>query len=371
MNIVIPTADYPPIEGGIGTVSLQVSRELAKLGHTVTVIAPYFRGMESFDANEPLTVIRFRGYNLSWFRFFPMFLKSAPHIRQADLVLGINIAYGATMAALLNQPYITFAYAYEFLKFGDGKISDQLRKVYNKSIKTISISSFTTQALQEFGIHESKIKTVLPGAPTTQDVHDTTIEHMRENLKLGHGPLLLAVARLIPRKGYATLISSLPKILEQFPDTQLVCVGRGPLLESLRKQAFELGVGDAVRMTGYLTDEEIATLYKMCTLFVLPTGTAQGGQIEGFGLVFAEANAYGKPAIAGRSGGTIDAIIHNKTGLLIEPDDPKICADAILELLNDPGRAKAMGEAGKYRVETELNWTAFTLQMMKVVESEQ
>lgn len=340
MKIVIPTADYPPIEGGIATVSLRVSRELVKMGHEVTVVAPYYRNMEKFDAGEKVEIVRFRGYGLGWLRFFPMFLTARKLIEGADLVLGINIAYGATMAYFLKRPYLTFAYAYEFLKFGEGKITEHLRKVYRGSIKTISISNFTTNALMEFGIDEERIKTILPGAPKALAVPATTIEAMRENLKLGRGPLILAVGRLIPRKGHKTLLKAMQPVVKRYPGTHLVCVGRGPLMDSLREQSKKLGIAESVRFTGYMTFEEVATIYQRCTLFALPTGTEDGGQVEGFGLVFVEANAYGKPAIAGRSGGTEDAIHDGETGLLIEPDDPAACASAIIELLDNPERAR-------------------------------
>ncbi|MFP6581213.1 MAG: glycosyltransferase, partial [Candidatus Hydrogenedentota bacterium] len=102
MKIAIPTADYPPIEGGISSVSLHLSRALAALGHEVTVIAPWFPDMKSFDHDEPVEVLRFRGYGLSWFRFFPMFRAALSPMHRADLVLAINISYGGIMAWLMG-----------------------------------------------------------------------------------------------------------------------------------------------------------------------------------------------------------------------------------------------------------------------------
>lgn len=369
MHIVIPTADYPPIEGGIASVSLHLSRELAKMGHTVTVIAPYFPDMEDFDENEALSVVRFHGYHLGWFRFIPMFLKSLPYMRQADLVMGINISYGALMAYLLKAPYVTFAYAYEFLKFQHTPLlSNLLRKVYKQSRRCISISSYTTQQLNTFGVEEDTISTILPGASDPLTITQQQQNDLREKWNIPDGPLLLAVSRLIPRKGHATLLDAMPAILDRHPDTTLVCVGRGPLLESLQTQAQQLTIHESVRFSGYMSDDEVATLYATCDLFVLPTGHGTNGQVEGFGLVFAEANAYGKPAIAGRSGGTIDAVLDGETGLIIEPENPRACAEAVLALLDDPAKAKEMGENGKSRVKSELNWALFTKSVMAALD---
>lgn len=368
MNIVIPTADYPPIEGGLGTLSLHVSRELAKLGHTVTVIAPYFPGMSEFDAREPVSVVRFRGYELGWLRFFPMFAKSLPYLRGAELVLGVNIAYGATMAWLLRRPYMTFAYAYEFLKFGRGPVASLFRKIYAGSLRTISISRFTALELEKFGVPHAHITTILPGAPPALRVSDTTLSEVRARFAPENERLLLAVGRLIGRKGHATLLDAMPLILEKHPGTRLVIVGRGPLSDSLLEQARRLGIADSVGFPGYLGEDEVAALYSLCTLFVLPTGSEDGGRVEGFGLVFAEANAYGKPAIGGRSGGTVDAIRDGETGLLVEPGNARACAEAVNELLSDPARCQAIGEAGRARVASELNWTAFSRELMRVAD---
>ena len=121
MRIVIPTADYPPIEGGISTVALHVSRELAGLGHEVTVVAPWFPDMDGFDAAEPVRVVRFGGYRWGWLRILPMLWKTWPFLRRADLVAGVNASHGGVIARLAKarygRHYVTFAYAYEFLRF--------------------------------------------------------------------------------------------------------------------------------------------------------------------------------------------------------------------------------------------------------------
>ena len=152
MNVLIPTADYPPIEGGISSVTLHLSRELAASGHGVTVVAPHFPDMETFDAAEPVTVVRFRGYGLGWCRFFPMLAAAWPRLRGVDLVLGMNVAYGGVLGLLGRRlkrvPYATFAYAYEFLKFSRTRLFARLlRKVYASAQVVVSISQFTRDQL--------------------------------------------------------------------------------------------------------------------------------------------------------------------------------------------------------------------------------
>lgn len=367
MNIVIPTADYPPIEGGIGTVTLHVSRELAALGHSVTVVAPYFAEMAAFDAAEPVRVVRYRGYSLGWLRFFPLLLAVIPLIGKADLVLGMNIAYGGVIGWLFRKPYATFAYAYEFLKFRRNPVlAALLLRVYRGSRKVIAISAFTRDKLVEFGLSESHIEVILPGAVQNHLPKPETIEAVKQRCVLDSGRVVLAVGRFIPRKGHLTLVEAFAQVLARCPDALLVLVGRGPTLPDVTRRAIALGIRDRVRVPGRLSDEEVASLYAACEVFALPTCQDAGGQVEGFGLVFAEAHAHGKPVVAGRSGGVVDAVLDQETGFLVDPGDPDALASAILALLDDPALARDMGRKGRDRVERELNWTRFTQRLLAV-----
>jgi len=145
VKILIPTADYPPIEGGISTVTVQLARELAGRGHDVTVVAPYFPDMQAFDQREEASILRFRGYGLGRLRCIPMFAKTWPQLRTMDCLLGINAAYGGAIGwfgnRLFGKPYVTFAFAYEFLKFRRrGLAARLLRRIYAAARFTVAIS---------------------------------------------------------------------------------------------------------------------------------------------------------------------------------------------------------------------------------------
>lgn len=374
MNFIIPTADYPPIEGGIATVTLRLSRELAELGHAVTVVAPYAPGQRDFDTSEPVTVVRFHGYRLGWLKFFPMLAATAPLMRQADAILGINIAYGGVIGLLGRRlfatPYVTFGYAYEFLKFRRVlPLAALLRSAYRRSSLVVAISAFTRDRLVEFGVPASSIETIFPGAPEAEARTREEIESVKCAYDLNGHRVVLAVGRMVARKGHSTLLRALPKILETHPNTVLVCAGRGPRLSDTRRLAEKLGVAANVRIPGYVPDGHLAALYQTCDVFALPTGQDAGGQVEGFGLVFAEAQAYGKPVVAGRSGGVADAVEDGKTGLLIPPGDAEALAQSVTSLLDDPELAATLGRNGKDRIARELNWPHFTRRLLEALEA--
>lgn len=375
MNILIPTADYPPIEGGISTVTLQVSRALAAMGHTVTVVAPRFRGQEAFDATEPARVIRYRGYRLGWLRFLPMLAACRPLLHDTNLVLGINVAYGGLIGYLAKAsrgtPYLVFSYAYEFLKFRRHSLAGALvRRVYAGARAVIAISRFTRDSLVEFGVAPSRIEVVLPGAEPGTVPPDDAIAAVREKYAVNGGPMLLSVGRFIQRKNQRVLVQAMPAVLARVPDCILLLAGQGPAMRQCVLDAHELGIRDHVLFPGRVPDADLALLYHACDVFALPSGKGvRRGQVEGFGLVFSEAHACGKPVVAGRSGGVEDAVLDGQTGILVSPDSPQEVAQAILRLLEDPEAARRMGEAGRHRIETTLNWRQFTQEVARVAEA--
>jgi phosphatidylinositol alpha-1,6-mannosyltransferase len=370
MRILIPTVDYPPIEGGISTVALEVARALHRQGHEVTVIAPLFPEMEAFDAAESYTVVRFGGYDAGWWRLVPFLLKSWPHTRGVDRIIAINISYGGVLGRLAKlfrgTPYINLAYAYEFLKFAKNPFARfTLRVLYRNAEHTVAISKFTRENLIRFGVHEDHIRVVLPGARVPEPVAPDIAAVACRRLDVEGYPFILAVGRFIPRKGQITLIEALPLLHEDYPNVHLVLVGRGPELATCRRKAEALGMEGFVHLPGYVPDDTLQALYQTCTCFALPTVEDEDGQVEGFGLVFTEAHAHGKPVVAGRSGGVVDAVLHEKTGLLVPPGNAEKLAEALRRILENPELAEALGSAGKTRVEEQLNWDVFAEKLIE------
>ena len=366
MKVVLPTADYPPIEGGISTVTLHVARELVELGHDVTVVAPFFPDMEAFDANEPYEVIRYKGYALGPARLLPMAVSTWHNLRKADLVLPINIASGGLLAWLSKRlggpPYVCFAYAYEFMKFHPrGLVASLLRHIYHRSLTTVAISAYTRDELLRFGLAPGAITVIHPGASIPDPPNADSLKEVRSRYALDDAsPMILAVGRFVARKGFRTLVRALPRVLARYPQAVALMAGRGPDISPVAKLAWRLNVRNHVILPGRVHQPDLDVLYSLCDLFALPTGETPGGQVEGFGLVFTEAHARGKPVIAGRSGGAADAVLDGETGFLVPPDDPDALADAILRLLDDKTLAHQLASNGKERVAHELNWAVFT-----------
>jgi len=162
-------------------------------------------------------------------------------------------------------------------------------------------------------------------------------------------------------KGMDTLITALPRLLTRWPDLHLAMVGGGDDRDWLEDLADENGVRMHVHFLSGLSYTELAACYAHSEIFALPSSG------EGFGLVYLEAMASGKPVIGGAHGGAPEVIEDGKTGYLVQHGDAVQLATAIETLLTDPALREEMGRRGKQRVENEFRFSVFAKAFRKIL----
>jgi glycosyltransferase involved in cell wall biosynthesis len=164
-------------------------------------------------------------------------------------------------------------------------------------------------------------------------------------LYAGSEPRLLCIGRLIPIKGHLVLLRALAQARARVPGLVLDVAGRGPLEPALKAYARELGVEDAVRFLGFVSQVERAI--EESAIVVVPSLG------EGFGMVALETMERARPVIASSVGGLPEIVAHGETGLVVPAGDAEALAQAMVELGSDLGRAAAMGAAGRDRALAE------------------
>jgi phosphatidylinositol alpha-1,6-mannosyltransferase len=147
-------------------------------------------------------------------------------------------------------------------------------------------------------------------------------------------------------------------VLKGAPDAVCVVAGSGPCEADLKRQA--QGLRGHVLFSGPVRDGERVDLYNACDVFAMPCRELADGDAEGLGIAFLEANACGKPVVAGRSGGAPDAVVDGYNGLLVDPWDAEDVAYGLSMLLADRDYAQRLGENGLRRVQEELSWEKVT-----------
>jgi phosphatidylinositol alpha-1,6-mannosyltransferase len=177
-------------------------------------------------------------------------------------------------------------------------------------------------------------------------------------------PILLTVARLDTSeryKGIDTVIQTLPRVLTTLPDTQYIIVGNGDDRARLEALAQAVGAAEHVFFAGVQGSDELIKYYEVCDVFVMPS------RAEGFGIVFLEAMAFGKPVIGCNCGGTLDVIRDGVFGFLVRYGDIPGLASRILSLLQNESLRQQMGQAGRQYVEKNFSFAQLQSRLVRLL----
>ena len=191
--------------------------------------------------------------------------------------------------------------------------------------------------------------------------------HLTPPADFPSGRVILTVGRWLATeryKGMDTLIIALPRLLTRWPELQLVLAGAGDDRAWLEDLAEKNGIHRHVHYLSGLSYSELAACYSACEIFALPS------RGEGFGLVYLEAMACGKPVIGGAHGGAPEVIEDGVTGYLVPHGDPIQLSISIEALLADPAHAKEMGARGRQRAEHEFRFNAFAKSLKKILREQ-
>jgi phosphatidyl-myo-inositol dimannoside synthase len=210
-------------------------------------------------------------------------------------------------------------------------------------------SHFTRDAIVAIGISRDRVLYMPPWVDRKRFdlVSPELIEQLRARWSLEGKRVVLTVARLAERKGHDTIIRALPSLCTEVPNVHYVIVGLGDQ-QALRRLAEEEGVANSITFIEYVPDSQLPALYHLCDVYAMVSRwDPMCDQVEGFGIVYLEAAACGKPTVAGSAGGCADAVQDGVTGLIVDPTSVAQTRDALRQLLTNPDRAAGMGQAGR------------------------
>lgn len=216
------------------------------------------------------------------------------------------------------------------------------------------ISEYTGgQLISEQGVPPASI-TVVP-VPLDPDFYEDASLRRAGWCSVTH-PSLLTISRMNTAdsdKGIDHVITALPAVRAQVPDVNYVVVGDGTDRPRLEHLAAKHNVTDIVQFAGRVSDEQLHAYLHATDVFVLPS------RKEGFGIVFLEAMAYGKPVVAGAHGGSPEVVADGETGILVRNGDQDALVEALTSLLLNPEMRRKMGDAGMHRVQTVFSYDQF------------
>ncbi len=354
---LVVTNDFPPRPGGIQ--AFVHSLALALPASSLVVYASRWRGWQEFDRAQPFPVIR---EDTGMLLPTPSVRRRAADIARAEgceaVWFGAAAPLGLMAPGLALRPAVASTHGHE-VGWARLPVARQLLRRVAAGTDTVTyLNEFTRSRLAPaLGRHRDRLRVLHSGVDPDAFRPGCGGQAVRERLGLAGRPVVVCVSRLVPRKGQDVLVRALPLVQRTVPDAALLLVGGGPYRSGLERLTREAGVAASVVFTGSVPWAELPAHYDAGDVFAMPCRDRRGGiEVEGLGIVFLEASATGLPVVAGRSGGSPDAVLEGESGFVVDGRSESAVAGRLVELLTDPARARAMGERGRAWVQAEWRW---------------
>ena len=376
-GILLLSQLFPPTKGGTPTWFSQVYSRLG--GKEVHVLTDEVAGAEVFDQQQNNTVYRLPAVRYSWLRpesllIYLLFVlkglvviwRNPIAVVHAGRVLPEGLA-GLVIARLTGKRLIIYAHGEEITTWRQRVKHWVMTKTYRLADKVIVNSSFTQNELMKLGVKASDIVHIEPGVNIDLFKPGLSSDYLRQRLNIPlDAKIILSVGRYTRRKGFDRLIESVRRLLDEGLETHYVCIGGGEDRHYLLQLAQQQQVAERVHFLSDIETEELPYWYNLCDVFAMPNREIDG-DTEGFGIVFLEAAACGKPVVAGQAGGTENAVVHRKNGIQVDGDSLDDISAALSEILLDQSLAKAMGDYGCQWVDQCHSWDRVVRQTKTLV----
>ena len=378
LRITLLTDVFLPQAGGSRFYYYNLFRRIALQDH-VTLLTTRVPGWQAFDRREQTPTFRIKRRfqplpNWSYsqlpkvagtlLRAFTSGLLRRPDVLHCGDLYPPALT-GVILKKLLGIPFVAYCHGEDITLTGERRFQPKIRNlIYRSADAIVANGAFAVGKLAEIGIPQNKVFKITPGLDTSV-FFPQSADLLRERYGLKDELVLVTVARLIRRKGHARVLQAIAALGSDVPPLKYVIAGRGPQERLLRDLAAELRIEDKVIFAGFVAEEEINLHYNLADIVLMPN-TEEEGDVEGFGMVFLEANAAGKPVIGGRSGGTADAVEDGVTGFLVSSADDGELVARLRQLLTDGDLRRSMGAAGLARVQTEFAWEPRAARLRKI-----
>lgn len=371
-KLLVIAENWPPRVGGIERYLINLLKALPE-EFTVTVVAP--PGSET-DIAPNITVVSKRFFwpviKPAWL-FLYMYVLALAKKESFDAVLCGKALFEGRVAQRLKKelgiPYIVCTYGMEIHTWlNSSRTKKQLVQVLTDADRVLVINNQMQKELVDLGISASAMTKLHPGLPDEALAvpDEDRIAEIKKKYEI-KGRYVFTLARLVPRKGIDDLIHAFAE-LEQttYGDVQLVIAGNGPEAQELQKIADREYIRPL--FLGTIPDEDIAPLMAGASIFAL-TPKDIDGDVEGFGIVYLEAQAAGTPILATKTGGVPEAMQEGKTATLVTPKNIKEISAALTKMLSNPVETKNMGTAGRIFVAEHFSATTQAKTLVKIIET--
>lgn len=362
MTSLLVTNDFPPKVGGIQSYLYELWRRLPAAATTV-LTTPY-DGAAAWDAAQTFRIERtHEGFLLPTRGLRSRVDALAREVGAAVVFLDPMVPLGVIGPKLRAAPYVVIAHGAEITVYGRiPGTAGAGRRVLRHAAGVVAAGEFAARAAAKVAGQSVPTLVVPPGVDLERFRPLRADERRAVRVELGldpDAPLVVGVSRLVPRKGFDVLLDAVAGI----DGVAVAIAGAGRDERRLGRHARRLA--GRAHLLGRVDDALLPKLYASADVFAMICRDRWGGlEAEGFGIVFLEAAACGVPSVAGRSGGSHEAVIDGETGFVVDPSDVAATRAALVRLLGDDQLRRRLGAAARRRVESELSYDALAARLL-------
>jgi phosphatidyl-myo-inositol dimannoside synthase len=345
MNILLFTLEYPPFKGGIANYYENLVKHWPKSDNVFVLHNNENKLITNWLLVKWLPAV--------WHLFFAIKKNKINHV-----IVGQILPLGTAAWLISKITKINYSVILHGMDIAYSQRQERKRKLTNKILKSaqviICVNSYTaeiTKGILEQNQH-NKIVVVNPGVNPNIKVDEIVAGKIKDRHNLGNKIILFSIGRLVKRKGFDNVIKAMPEVIKSSPNVYYFIAGDGPDKVYLHEMA--KGIANIIFL-GALSDEEKWAWLSLCDIFIMPARDIDG-DFDGFGIVYLEANIFGKPVIAGDSGGIKDAVQSAYSGIMVDPENIDRITGAIIALAQDAKLKIKLGEQGRARAIKDFNW---------------
>lgn len=367
MRIAIVASDYAPTVGGVQTAVRNIAHQASRLGHKVTILSYQVSGSPAREMEDQVSILRFpwgRRPSLTLpFRALWTLVAIGGHLRdwQPDVVyihfLSINALYVLFLHYVLEFKIVASARGNDIQGIPHRSRLQRwmLRRLFHAANAVLFCSSIVQQDAAPFlrAARPSTFVGVVGDGFDPDEFTDTQPYAYPRSY-------LLAMGRLVEKKGFDLLIRSFAAIALEYPHVDLLIAGDGEDRGNLEDLVAEVGLSERARMLGFADRSKTIALFWGCEFFVLSS------RVEPFGIVVLEAMAAHKAVLATRSGGVVDLVHDGENGLLVEPTVDGLTR-GLRRMLSRPNETRAMGARAFESIHSR-TWASVTREYLTVFE---
>ncbi len=364
---LIVTRNFPPDVGGMQTLMGGLSESLVNHG-PVKVFAYEFENSVTYDKRSSLDIVRVKGIKL--FRKYRKANLVNDFINSNKSIRAIITDHWKSLELiktehLKNIKSFCLLHSKEINHEIGSTLNKRLIKSVHKADYVIANSNFTKKLAIKIGINSSKIHVIFPGIYKPSTINNVS-KIKAENIFGNSFPKIITVARLDKRKGHDNILMLIKNLKTKFPKIKYVSIGAGDEENSLFELSQKLSLKNEVTFLKNIDSDLKLALIAEANLFLMPS-RIEKKSVEGFGISFLEAASYGVGSIGGKDGGAVDAIDHNKTGLICDGNDLNSIYENVINFFKNENFIKFGKNSKKFS--EKFHWNKVVKNYLELINS--